>query len=570
MNVAIVGFGPRGLACLENLILSAADCDNFQLDTILLFDAGQKMGTGLAWRLDQPETNCINISHRALVDLKGREQIVWNGVTIPSFPSYVTWCVQNEMLYDINSDKDQYPARSQMGQYLHQRAKSMYLRLEEVGKVKLIKEEVTQLEYDDRIISLSTNNVTYRVDECLLTLGHLPTEDTEEDTANKKHASINSKPIYIHDPYKKQLAREDLGNRNVIIKGFGLTMLDVMKQLTSYRFGSFHKKHGSHFLEFEPSKGCVRKIIPYSHDGLPLVPKPYGREVDAKFIPDEQQKNAFELTIRNALAEAEKQKDIQFVLNAFAEVAVPIHLRITGTKDDAQTLEAVVLAWLKDTDIRHESLLDTGLPVVEYLKKTIAMSLGKSLPTLDYTMGQIWRHLQPLLYRLFAFSGVSGKVMNQLITVDEFTKRYSYGPPVESMLEVLALEAAGILDVGFVNNPDVSMMSQGWRLRKDKLTITAGMLCNSVLDTPNLNLLQHALIQSLKKHNLIHAVNEGLGIATYPDATVRVPDHPDKRVPIAVVGRNAKGSVLGTDAILECFSPETKAWAEGVVSRQIK
>ena len=47
------------------------------------------------------------------------------------------------------------------------------------------------------------------------------------------------------------------------------------------------------YLRFHPSEECVSKILPYSIDGLPVVPKPWGREVDAKFEPSETQQNEF-------------------------------------------------------------------------------------------------------------------------------------------------------------------------------------------------------------------------------------------------------------------------------------
>ncbi|RDK85465.1 FAD/NAD(P)-binding protein [Marinirhabdus gelatinilytica] len=562
MKVAIVGFGPRGLACLENLVLASSQIAQSKRVTIVLFEPSEAIGTGKAWRLDQPETNYINISNRALLDLQGRERIVWEGMEVPAFPSYASWCLENDTIFDPDTDKDQFPPRSQMGTYLHHRAKSICKVLLAAQRATLVQQEVKRLSYNPKTVTLYTQNERYTVDECLLTLGHLPTTNSDETKKFKRHAK-KEKPIYIHNPYQHTLAHEDLGVRNLFIKGFGLTMLDVMRQHTNYKFGKFQHKKGSHYLTFKAATGCIRKIIPYSDDGLALIPKPYSKSIDAKFTPNKEQQNRFELNIRNHLSQPKQCNDARFFTDAFATVATEIYTAICQTNYTQEELQQVTVQLLEASSTQHPSLLDTSLPVVTYIKKSIEMAMGQAEPTLDYTIGQVWRHLQPIMYRLFAFSGLPGKVIKAIVDIDEGTKRYSYGPPVKSMLQLLALEEAGIVDLRFVNDPEINCISRGWQLKTNDLTVTAGMLCNSVMEPPVLRQLDHPLITSLQEQGLVQEVYEGLGIATRPDGTARAPAHPDHRVPIAVLGRNAKGSVLGTDAILECFSPETKDWALG-------
>ena len=566
MKIGIIGFGPRGLACLENLVLELSKTPNTALARIYVFEPGSHLGTGKAWGIHQPEANYINISDHALQNLNGRETLVLGGIVIPSFPSYTQWCFENDTIENIAGDKDLYPRRSQMGRYLNTRATSMCDVLTKNNLLTIIKERVDEVQYKQKLIEISAGQTSYEVDECLLTMGHTPGKDSDETKEFKDHGKA-SNLNYIHNPYETEIASDDLSQTNVVIKGYGLSMLDITRQLTSYKYGDFKQKENSKYLQFKASKKCVRKIIPYSFDGLPCAPKPYGRAVDETFEPTTFQQNEFELEIRNHLAQSNTLEGIDFLVTAFCKVAAAIYVTQNDTKYTVATVQEISEAWLKDMSTTHELILDTTLAPVAYIKQIVEMAYGTIQPSLDYFLGQVWRHLQPVMYRLFAFSSVSGALMKQIIDLDQNTKRYSYGPPVESLLQLIALEEASILDLDYLIEPEVTLVNEGWKLEKGGASITAEMLVNSVMDGPALNTTDSTLLAQLKEQEWIQEVYEDLGILIHPDGTVIPKKKNAAHIPIAVVGRNAKGSILGADAILECFSPETQEWAKGVVSR---
>lgn len=91
-------------------------------------------------------------------------------------------------------------------------------------------------------------------------------------------------------------------------------------------------------------------------------------------------------------------------------------------------------------------------------------------------------------------------------------------------------------------------------------------MINSILDEPKLLDIKSPLVESLLQNNDIKPIHLELGIETSEDGYVVTPkNQPD--VPIAVLGRLAKGSVIGVDAILECFGPRIKDWAEAYVAK---
>lgn len=568
MTLAIVGFGPRGLASLENLVLEWSRKLNYSSKDlkILIFDDSKHLGTGKAWEIEQPATNYINISEHALQELQGREKIVLGAIEIPPFPSYTQWCLNNHQETNIDGNKDLFPARSQMGHYLHVRSNSICEVLSEENLLEIHRERVTTVTYHNPTCKLTTEGGHFLVDECLLTLGHITAKYSDEDQKFKTHAA-ESKAIYVHNPYEELIARDDLASMNVAIKGFGLSMIDISRQLTSYKFGEFVESDTKPFLKFKKEDGCVRKMVPYSFDGLPCAPKPFGRKVDEQFEPSVQQKNQFEWSLRNVLAESEEVIDAKFLLDAVSEVAAEIFCNNASDDLKLSEIKKLSVQWLKDPATQHTLILDTKMPDIDYMKALVEMAYGRRKYSLDFTIGQVWRHLQPTLYRVFSFSGLSGKVMKEVIDFDEERKRYSYGPPVESLLQLIALAEADILDLRFVNDPEISLINDGWRFTTGDHTCEVQMLCNSVMDAPVLKEMDSSLIHSLQEQDLLKPVHEDLGIKTHPDGTVMAPAYPDTCVPIAVLGRNAKGSVLGVDAILECFGPETQAWAKGVVRR---
>jgi len=566
MKIAIVGFGPRGLACLENLVQALSNDSWVVAINMLVFEPSETIGTGKAWGLEQPESNYINISDHALQNLQGREKVVWGNCTIPSFPSYTQWCRNQQKTENVEDKKDVYPARSQMGAYLHQRALSLCDVLQKHKVLTIHQAIVTGITYTNNELTLLAKQQEYKVTEVVLAQGHLSTKDSKETKAFKAHARTHA-CTYIDNPYETPLATNSLSNTTVAIKGFGLSMIDIARQLTNYKYGTFVAQEEIPFLKFIPEKGCVHKLIPYSFDGLPCVPKPYGRTIDQQFEPTITEKNTFELSLRNHVATPDAITSIQFLLEAFARVAVAVYKRNHTETIATHTLQSLVVAWLQDTGTSHELILNTQLETREYMVRCVHMAYGTEESSLDYTIGQVWRHLQPTMYRVFAFSGLPGDILEKLVATDESTKRYSYGPPVESILQLIALVDAKILDLRFVKDPEVTLIQEGWKFTKDKHTQTAQQLCNSVMDAPVLNDIKSPLLHSLQAQQLIQAVHPGLGVLTHADATVVPVQKSNNPIPIAVIGRNAKGSVLGADAILECFSPEIEDWANGVVHR---
>jgi hypothetical protein len=189
--------------------------------------------------------------------------------------------------------------------------------------------------------------------------------------------------------------------------------------------------------------------------------------------------------------------------------------------------------------------------------------------SLDYCIGQIWKHCQPTIYEQLSYNACKEEVFAEIIHLDERLKRYSYGPPVESIQQLLALDAAGVINFDFVNDPKIELTPKGWQLESEGQVITANMMINSVLDAPQIKLVDSPLVKNMLSHDIIQAVHDDFGVAT-DDFGYLIPQDSKESISIALLGRLAKGTIIGVDAILECFGNRPESWALKAAERHLK
>jgi hypothetical protein len=194
------------------------------------------------------------------------------------------------------------------------------------------------------------------------------------------------------------------------------------------------------------------------------------------------------------------------------------------------------------------------------------MAVGKEQISLDYCAGQVWRHCQPTMYKELSFINLEESVVAALIKRDERLKRYSYGPPTDSLQQLVALINQGTLVLDYVENPTITLTKNGWELKKDDKTTTTQVMVDTVLDSPRLKSVDSPIVNSLIYNSLIQPIHNELAIETHENGIVKLGDEKDQ-IPLAVLGRLAKGSLIGVDAILECFGVRSKFWAQGVTER---
>jgi len=571
-TVAIVGMGPRGSYALECLTAAIGDSPLASQVQLLLFDDASHVGAGHVYDIDQPETNWINISERAL-ELESRAELNFGATPVCGFPSYHSWAGIQRNPWPPDLD-DAFPPRAHVGEYLNARAKSLIQPLEEAGVAALIQTRIERLdELGSRWSIEDSQDRTWIADEVLLTVGHQPTTTDdqiagwEETVTHHRHLLLRTHPYPIA-PIVDHLKNHG-GKATIAVRGYGLAMMDVVRKLalSTGEFSTADTEGGP--LLYRQRPGCELKLVPFSLDGQPMSPKPQTPALDALFAPTSNELQQLKSTLSSRDAQ-ESATNAELLIEAIVPIAARVFTDLPNRHADAPTtssdVETLMRSWLTDPETAHPSLNSHSTPPRHVLSEFVSMAAGASPISVDYCVGQVWRHCHPTIYASLSYNRLNDDALAATIALDERVKRYSFGPPVESIRQLGALASSGVLVLDFVEDPDIICDSRGWTLTSGEQSVTASVMVDSVLDGPRLLDVVSPLITDLLRDSAIQPVHDKLGIATREDATV-CPAQRDLGATLSVLGRLAKGTVVGVDAILECYGDRPRRWAEGARDR---
>ncbi len=573
-HIAIIGIGPRGLSALENLYLEISKAKKSKEIQVTLFETAATPGSGRIWNTSQPDTNWLNITERALKDLKGRPAIDLPAFTIPAFHSYTEWLPKEQQHPDEDSP-DTFPPRKKLGTYLNERFESIYKILDKAQNVSKKRTEIISIELKDEIFFLTdTLGNVHQFDEVVLTIGHQPTQISEQLQQWKEHATNKTNLIVFEEPYPVEhiVNTTQINSKSTVgLRGFGLAMIDVARAITIGKGGAFKITDNRTFeSEYISSDQTPHKIIPFSLDGKPMVPKPLNAAIDKWFTPTNEEIQTFAVNIRKAAHGANNVSGTDFLKNAIAPIAVRVYKdlrkKAIPNSENEEQLKQIVIKWLDNESYANKLLHPVDNDTATTIKTFIDMATGDAPISLDYCVGQVWRHCQPTLYKEFSHTDLDDETTAEVIALDERSKRYSYGPPVESMQQILTLIRAEVLVLDYVDDPEIELVADGWKLSTNSKHIITNVMINSVLDPPKLLEIVSPLISNLLSNDLIDPIHSELGIHIEKNGCIMISDK-SVDIPLAALGRISKGSVIGVDAILECFGSRINDWAKSAVQR---
>ena len=564
--------GPRGLHALEKLVLNLLADDSLSQLKLLLFEQTGQFGNGQVYDTTQVLSNWINIPERELrIDL--RPGITSALLNLPSFPSYHQWIgYDSQCISELQVDT--YPPRSSIGKYLQRRFESLAHVLVKSGIVTISSECVVnvQLMSDDKYM-INTHEHTYApIDEILLTIGHQPTTPSKELLQWADHAEHREHIRFFRSPYPIESIISDSGltpDSTIGIRGFGLAMIDVVRGVAD-KYGQFNVvNEQTRACEYRSRHRMSDLFLPYSLDGLPLSPKPLNELIDNWFAPDINQVGEFEQSIKNRTIQ-KAACDAGFLIEAFAPIAARTYLNLPQTRLHEQlTFDEIVnlsKQWLADQAHAHPVFIPQSNSVVETMQEFVRMACGAAPISLDFCVGQVWRHLQPSMYDKLSFNECTANVFAQIISLDERMKRYAFGPPVESIQQLLALIDSGVMSLRFLNNPEIKLVDNGWLFNNKREAVITDILIDSVLDSPNINIVSSEILQQMRIQELINPVHDDLGVKTTEEGYL-VTKRPNNTISVALLGRLAKGTIIGVDALIECFGKRPQRWAKAAADR---
>lgn len=526
LKIAIIGAGPRGLALAERL---TAEADG--AIAIHIFDPNKSFGAGPNFDPAESDYSLLN-QPTYDVDLPNA-----SGKEDNSFASYAA----------KHGGKDEdFPARSTLGKWLEE-------RFEKLGKgVKTIASKVEKLEKSDDGWSVTTQDG--KSDTFTHVVLAVAQPESEPDRAVARwHGHSEKTSAELLNAYPSHAlgtAAKKWKGKKLAIRGFGLSSLDVLRQLTLAQGGSFTEDG------YKASGKEPEAIYIFSKDGLSMHPKPDGKDEDGKYDVTDEEKANFEEAVASALSS--QPKDALGVI--FAALNAPA-TRILESFDAAPRSEAIS-TWLhqeeKQPGSQHEGEL------TQTLEQAHGMSKGDVTPDVGYVLGQVWRKLQDSLSDIFdRTEEIADDTRKSLIVFDEGFKRYSYGPPLETFSELRKLIDSGLVKLEFVNAPTVSMTDNGWKLKNNDGEVEVDVMVDAVFPAGDLASVSDTAIGGLRDAGHLHA--NALGGAHVSPRGEVLDSHGKPVEGLFLMGRLANGSVMGVDTLKHCFGEGTSRIAARIL-----
>lgn len=532
LKLAIIGFGPRGLAALEAL---TAACAGHEIRlSVHVFDPFPWHAAGPNFSPDEALVCQLNIPMRA--------------VEIPAdsgFPGFADWA------RDVA--EDEFPPRAMLGRYFTERFDHLRQNWPATVDLACHRSKVSGLTREGPTWRLTTADLTDYFDDVLMTLGQPATQEDKQISAWRKHASANGLTLCGAYPGRGLIERAaDWTGEVVAVRGLGLASLDVIRALTLGLGGRF--TDGC----YHPSGREPSRIVPFSMDGRAPYPKPATAALDARFDPSPAETATFVAALKAAFA-AEPPAALSTICEAMVAPALRV-LRACGASVD----EATMRDWLETE--RDEPGAQTQDDTVTALRAGIAEAEGSAPPSIGYVIGQLWRKWQGELRDSYRRAELPLALAEALTGFDEGLKRYSYGAPIETARQLLILIDAGIVDPRLTEDPDIGLRPKGWLLNEGDQQVMAPIMVDGVLPPPRLSDITDDIFVALRDSGVLVEVGEGLGARTTAEGAVI--DRPGATVPgLWLLGRMANGSVIAFDSIHDCFGDTTKDWARAVAER---
>ncbi|MGA7396436.1 MAG: FAD/NAD(P)-binding protein [Solirubrobacterales bacterium] len=497
-RIAIVGFGPRGLGALERLIAHQRIPDSAPIE-VTVFEPGPIPGAGSAYCPDQPSFLLMNFP-------AGKIDFRWNEDGPPSAfdgGSFMEWAGA-----DPDRADSWYPPRSLVGSYLS--AAASELLGSSPFPVTLVPEAVVGMKQESGGWLVRSKSGSSRFDEVLLTTGHAPTGSGSTGHSDRAVAGAE-----------------------VNIRGFGLTAIDLVLELTEGRGGSFGTAADGSFI-YRRSDSGPSGITPHSRYGRPMLVKP---EQNRSPIPQE---------ILAAVIAESRERVLELPPGGGIGQLGKV---LSGLSADLLSLDSAreaAGAWI---DAASTGQLEPDPDPGATINESLRIASGETSPNLKWALGLAWRSIYPAIVKRYSHGGLRKSDHAPFRNLASEMERLAFGPPPVNAVKLLALADAGILDLSRLGDSG----SDG-----------SGIKLDAVSSPPGLNLHQEPLAD-LVAAGAIRKPPGARGIEVTRSARC-VGANGETTCGLAACGRLTEDWVIGNDTLDRRLHPEINRWAETVCS----
>ena len=458
-QIAIVGLGPKGLYSLERLLAQIAYKKIESKIEIHLFNSNEYFGSGAIYAKDQPHYLLMNYSSSNI-----NAWIDESPAPIIAKPDcFQNWLLEQGYQKESTIYKN-YAPRAVVGQYLQ----DVFIKLIEASpeNVSIYVHNLTVSDItrtDEKFQIETTENSSFSdIDDIMLTTGH--------QSAGADFNSFPDKTSKIEFVYPTSIKLKKVGKGNIAIRGFGLTCIDTVLELTEGRGGRFVSRDSRY--EYLSSEKEPNKLYIISRSGLPMIPRTGNKdEIDQLYYFTE--KNIEKETDRTFLGcylpLIKKEIFFHFYRTLFRKHEDYLRFEPDFKKVEEQiskfhfkypdlekfSWESFVNPFLGQDQISHEEMLNYLRYLVDEAEKGIEQSSIISAAA-------VWRKISPIFNKYYSFGKLDADSHRTFDT--EFFgifNRIAYGPPIENYRKFITLGESGILDFSMVRNSEIEENPDG-------------------------------------------------------------------------------------------------------------
>jgi diaminopimelate decarboxylase len=548
LRVALVGVGPKGLFALERLLDHAHRAGPRTALHVDLFEPHRVAGAGPVYDPGQPAYLRMNLAAEHL-NLWGDES---RAARAGERRSFVEWRRQSG-----HEDLDErYPPRALIGRYLADGLATLRRAAPRRVTIALHRTAAHALRRRGSSWTIATSDGSVRdgYDEVLVATGHT-TAGGEWARAAWPHAAPLIPAVF---PVTRLAAEHVPPGASVAVRGFALTFLDAALALTEGRGGAFAATDHPYRLRYTPSRDDAGAIVPFSRTGRPMLAKP--EAALAAGIPDlEPIARAARAQVLALPRDFAVRSDLRAILAAAVEASL---LAADGGARPQSPTSAE--RWL---GVACDGLAPpTPLSAVEEIERSLAVGAGLVAPDLPWALGQTWRALYPALVARLSHGGLSDQQRPPFRALAVQLERVAFGPPAVNAAKLLALIAAGRVDLAHV---------RGARLRDGaQMTVisSAGgerrvdVVVDAVLPQPGALRSDSGLLERLVADGHARIVEGGRGLQVGEDGGC-IGAGGNRTTGLSAIGRPTEDWVIGNDTLSRTLHPHADAWALRVIGR---
>ncbi len=465
--------------------------------------------------------------------------------------SFVAWRKGRQ----AGRDDEDYPPRAQVGRYLCEGFETLRRHTPPTVELKLCRSAVETLRPSGRGWVLRAAGAAGAYDEVLIAVGHQDSSDAGF-AAGWAHAAPLVPAVF---PVERWLSRDRVAaGATVAIRGFALTFIDAALALTEGRGGSFQALDHPYRLRYLPGKQDAGLILPFARSGRPMLAKP--TPAIAARVPELA---GIAERGRARISGLRGTVDLHAHLLPILAAAACSSLLAAAGGYAAGDVRVALGGWLAKA---VSGVTDSGeLAPAEAIEQSLAVGAGLVPPDVPWALGHTWRTLYPALVARLGGHGLSDGDWPAFLRLAAEMERVSFGPPALNAAKLLALVAAGRVDLNHLRGASLASEHGRTALRCERGQRAIDVVVDAVLPGPGA-LGHEGLLAQLIAHGHARTAPGRRGLEVAPNSSCRGLDG-SVTIGLSAIGRPTEDSVIGNDTLSRSLHPHADQWARRVVQR---